>query len=290
VKCMILEGTGSDITPEQTQATMPDMIIATLILAVIIIVIMIIALKISGLVFRRLQRRRQDLRFVFFQKVANVVIVGCGILLLLVLLNGAKSIGQTLLGGTAIFSAVAAFVAQDAIKDVLAGLMISIYKPFGLGDRIELEDGTVGIVKDITMRHVVLTGIDNKVIVVPNSKLNTMKLYNYTNSDGYHSMVLDFYVSYDTDVELAAKVIGEAIASSPYSIERKYADGTSAYGQVYFWGFEASALVMKTSVFYERTSSTEKVRSDVNVRVNKALAASGIEIPYNYINIVNKKV
>ena len=48
------------------------------------------------------------------------------------------------------------YTCQDIIKDVVAGSMISMFNPFEIGNRIELEDGTAGVVKDITMRHVVL--------------------------------------------------------------------------------------------------------------------------------------
>lgn len=74
-----------------------------------------------------------------------------GIIIAFSFWGGIGSVWQSILGGTAVVSTVLAFAAQDIIKDILAGLMISLYRPVEIGNRIELEDGTVGIVKDISM-------------------------------------------------------------------------------------------------------------------------------------------
>ena len=44
---------------------------------------------------------------------------------------------------------------------------------------------------------------------------------------------------------------------------------------------------METTVYYKGVP-TEIVRSDVNIRVNEALKANGIEIPYTYVNVIQK--
>ena len=43
---------------------------------------------------------------------------------------------------------------------------------------------------------------------------------------------------------------------------------------------------MATTVYYEPTTPTEVVKSDINTRVKRALDENGIEIPYNYVNVV----
>jgi gamma-glutamylcysteine synthetase len=58
------------------------------------------------------------------------------------LFGGLDEMWKMMLGGTAIVSAIVAIAAQDVIDDILAGMMISLYKPFEIGNRIELEDGT----------------------------------------------------------------------------------------------------------------------------------------------------
>ena len=44
-----------------------------------------------------------------------------------------------------------------------------------------------------------------------------------------------------------------------------------------------------TTVFFSASSRTADVISDVNLRVNHALAENGIEVPYPYVNVISRK-
>lgn len=239
--------------------------------------------------FKRVQKNQKNLHLSFLERFINILIFVAVIILAISAVDGTKSVWQTLLGGTAVVSAVAAFAAQDVIKDMLAGLMISIYKPFDIGDRIELEDGTAGIVEDITMRHIVINKIDTIKVVIPNSQLNAMALHNYSYHSEYRSVYFEFPVGYDTDTEQAKAVIGNAIKASNYSVPaRKDKNGNACYSPVYFIALADSALMMTVTVYYEKGNPTEVVKSDINTRVRNALLENNIEIPYNYITVVNK--
>lgn len=237
--------------------------------------------------FRRIRRKNANIHIVYLERIITILIV-LGILVLeFSALDGSSSVWQTMLGGTAVISAVAAFAGQDIIKDLLAGLMISIQKPFEIGDRIELEDGTVGIVEDMTSRHVVLVRIDTIRSVIPNHRINTMLLQN----DSYHrpnrSVHFRFSVGYDSDMALTKRVIARAIEESDYTIPGKVdAEGKPKYGDVYFIAFADSALIMAVTVYYEKRFPSEVILNDINTRVREALIANGIEIPYNYVNVV----
>lgn len=247
-----------------------------------------IATRINKAVFRRIQRRRGGLQLVFFERVNAVVIVIAAFVITVSFFSGFEAIWQTLLGGTAIISAVLAFAAQDVIKDILAGLMISIHKPFEIGDRIVLDDGTSGTVEGMNVRHVVLIGVDTQRIVIPNSVLNAQKLVNFSYGRKDKSVQLKYAVSYDTDMQKAKDAIAAAVESSEYSkpIKRTHSEKTG-YTPPYFLQFADSALILAVTVYYDKGVRTELVIDDVNVRVREALIAAGIEIPYTYVNVVD---
>ena len=265
-----------------------EIFLGILLLLVVLIVTAWIIIKIVHFIFKGLQRNGKALHLVFLERVVTALVLVGVVLVLLFIFAGDSPIMKTALGGTAIASAVIGFAAQDIFKDILAGLMMSIYRPIELGNRIVLENGSSGIVKDITMRHVVLQFVDSQILIVPNSKLNSMSLWNYSYHSEYRSKYFTFNVSYDTDVELAQRVIRKAIMSSKYSIPGKKTDRGMEYGPVYFMGYAPSSLILTTTVYYEAASPTEVVTSDIHMRVNYALNANHIEIPYDFINLVER--
>lgn len=239
--------------------------------------------------FKKLKRDHRNIHLTLIEKVINIAIFLGVSLLALSAVGGMKGIWQTLLGGTAVVSAVAAFAAQDIIKDMLAGMMISIYKPFDIGDRIELPDGTSGIVLDMTMRHVVLNTIDTIKEVIPNSKINTSQIKNYSFNSPLRSVNFRFSVDYECDVEKAKEIIFNAIKQSEYSSAFETdEEGKEIYKPVYFIELSNSALVLSATVYYKSCYPTEEVKNDINTSVRKALNEANIEIPYNHITVVNK--
>lgn len=266
-----------------------NILIAHILLILFIIIVMWAMVRINHRVFHKIQEKYTGLHLRFFERVIKAVILIIGIIMVFSVFGGISSLWKSLLGGTAIISAVLAFAAQDAIKDILAGLMISLYKPFEIGNRIMLEDGTAGIIKDITMRHVVLLLLDTQVLIIPNSKLNAMSIRNFSYHSANRSAAFRFHVAYGTDIKKAMKVIRQAIIESPYSIPGHRTEDGLEYGPVYFMAFEDSSLRMDTSVYYDSDSPSEKVISDINTRVAHALEENGIEIPYEYVNVIQKQ-
>ncbi|MCR5594163.1 MAG: mechanosensitive ion channel family protein [Saccharofermentans sp.] len=265
-------------------------VILGLIVSVVFIGLIFLLLRLNKHIFKKIHERRKELQLVFFEKVCSVAIIIAGAILTISVWGGFDSLWKTLVGGTAVVSAVVAFAAQDVIKDILAGLMISVNKPFEIGNRIELEDGTVGVVKDITMRHVVLVKLDTVHAVIPNSKLNSMSIINYSYMTKMKSARFDFHVAYDTDMKKAMEVTLDAIKSSKYSIPgKKNKDGKgSDYAPIYFMAFEDSSLKLTTTVYYGSETASEVVISDINMRVNEAYRENGIEVPYKYVNVVER--
>ncbi len=257
-----------------------------------IVAVMLIGLiltKINKRAFVRIQKNRNSIHLNFLRRVNSAVIVIACIVLAVSSVTSVDSLWRTVLGGTAIVSAVLAFAAQDVIKDILAGLMISVHRPFTIGDRVELENGTGGIVEDITMRHIVLRSIDTMRIVIPNSKINAMQITNMSVGEFDRSIHFRFSVGYDSDIALVKRVIFETVKDSQYSIPVSRRDGeTPSYAPVYFIKFADSALIMAVTVYYEKSFSYETVANDINTSVREALIANGIEIPYNYVNVVNR--
>jgi small conductance mechanosensitive channel len=95
-----------------------------------------------------------------------------------------------------------------------------------------------------------------------------------------------FNVAYGTNIEKAMAAIRKAVTESELTIPAW--KGKEEYGPVYFISYADSSLVLATTVYYPPTNPTESVMSDINTRVNDIFNEEGIEIPFNYVNVVMK--
>ncbi len=240
--------------------------------------------KANKFVFRRIEKKKGKTLYIdFMQRVISFLISGVCVVTVL----GWDNLRQSLLGSATVLAAIVGFAGQDIIKDTLAGLQISVYRPFDIGDRIEMEDGTAGIVESMTMRHVVIMKIDTVRIVIPNSRLNTQTIHNYSYRDVPRSVLLKYPVSYNSNIAKAKKIIQEVIRELPCCVPGKDpGTGRKEYGPVYFLELEDSALVMAVTVYYDHKTPTEQVKDKVNSAVFRALTSNGIEIPYPHMNVV----
>ena len=262
-------------------------VVEFLIAIVIAFIVVVIILKVEKRIFSRHVKAGNRIQVRFWEKVFRIAIVVIAIFWVITSSELTGSFGKLAFQGTAIIGAIIGFAAQPVISDLICGFMLSASRPFDIGDRLELDGGISGIVKDITVRHVVIRGIDKTDVIIPNSRLNGMSITNMTRHKAIRSMRFTFPVAYGSDVERAMSVIRKAVGDSPYTVPGyEGPDGTRDYGPVYFMAYEASSLSMVTTAYFHPGTRGEIVRSDVNVRVHHALRDAGIEIPYSYMNVV----
>ena len=250
--------------------------------AAVAFLVVFILLKLEKKIAGRWIRKYDGINARFAERVIRFVIIFIAAMWVILSNNITKSFGNSLFQGTAVIAAIAGFAAKPVLSDMFCGFMLSTTKPFNIGDRIELDDGTAGIVKDITIRHVVLQGIDTLRIIIPNSEINSKRITNLSRDQTNRSIHFRFQVGLHSDIEQVKEVIGRAIAQSPHSIPRD----NEEYSPVYLINYLPNGLEMAATVYYEPTSPTEVVKDDVNSRVKKALDAAGIEIPYSYMNVI----
>lgn len=240
-----------------------------------------VLLKAEKIIARKWIARHDGINIRFAEGVIRFIIISLVVMWVIMGSSLTENFGSTLFQGTAVLAAIAGFAAKPVLSDMFCGFMISTMKPFNIGDRIELDDGTTGIVKDITIRHVVLDGIDTLKIIIPNSEINSKRITNLSHKPGTRSIHFRFTVGMDTPIEEAKRIIREAVRQSPHSVPREGED----YSPVYFIAYQPYGLEMAATVYYEPKSPTEVVKDDINTRVKLALDAAGIEIPYPHVNI-----
>ena len=259
-------------------------IVELLIYAVIAIVVTTIILLIYGKFVKNRLKAKNNLTIRFTQNIIRVAIILIAVIWVLVSSTATTDIGKVLFQGTAILGAVFGLAAQPVLGDFFSGIAITLNRPFEIGDWIELENGTAGVVADITPRHVVLRSLGTVEIIVPNSKINALMIKD-TSFKKLRSTKMEFNVAYGTDTDKASEIIKNAVTASELTVPAKDED----YGPVFFEAFADSSLVLTMVVYYKQSTSGLEVKTDVNKRVNDAFNKEGIEIPFNYVNVVMQK-
>lgn len=84
-----------------------------------------------------------------------------------------------LLVSTGIIAAVLGLALQSVLSDLFAGLAITIESPYRVGDWIELSNGIIGKVVDITWRSTRLLSFHNSIYVIPNNVAAGSIIHNY---------------------------------------------------------------------------------------------------------------
>lgn len=125
------------------------------------------------------------------------------LLLIIAQLLGIPISGFIALLGTA--GLAVSLALQDSLSNLANGVVIITTKPFREGDYIQIN-GVEGNVKCIRMLTTEITSLDGKNVVIPNSKIVTSEIINFS-SLGRRRIDFTFGVAYDSDVKLVRDVI-----------------------------------------------------------------------------------
>ncbi len=117
-----------------------------------------------------------------------------------------------------------ALALRGHLANVAAGLLIILFRPFSIGDRIE-GGGATGTVEKIELLATELCTPDNLTVVVPNSKLTTDKVINYSQR-GTRRMDIVFGVSYKADLAKVRAVLQDLVAQDDLILEEPQASVT----------------------------------------------------------------
>ncbi len=228
----------------------------------------------------------------FFRYVLLVIIYIVGLLMAILAFPSFRGIAQTALGGAGIIAVIMAVASQEALSNVVSGLFIILFKPFKIGDIIEVDGSMVGAVTDITLRHTVIRNFNNRMIVIPNSIINKEKLVNANMGELKCCERIEIGISYSSDIDLAKRIMQEECENHPLifdnRIEQEQMQGQSIVKTAVI-GLGDFAVTIRAWAWVNNYTDAYQLRWDIYESVKKRFDKEGIEIPYPYRNVVLKK-
>lgn len=229
--------------------------------------------------------------FKFLRYVVVVLVYTVGIIFILLAFPSFKGVAQTALGGAGVLALIIGVASQEALANLVGGLFIISFKPFRIGDVIRLSGDMVGTVADITLRHTVLRSFDNKMIVIPNAIINKEKLTNYNLNDEKICERIEIGISYDSNVELAKKIMREECENHPLILDNRSAsdvlDGKPVV-RVALISLNDSSVTIRGWAWARNYSNSFDMKCDLLESIKKRFENEGIEIPFPYRTVVFK--
>ncbi len=159
---------------------------------------------------------------------------------------------------------------QGSLANFAAGVLILIFRPFKVGDFIEVA-GVSGVVQKIQIFTTELHSPDNKKIIVPNGGVISGNITNYSANDT-RRVDLVFGVGYGDDINAAKAVLQSVVAAEPKVLQ----DPAPTIAVVEL----ADSSVNLVCRPWVNTADYWDVYFNITEAAKKALDAQGISIPF----------
>ncbi len=274
-----------------------DLIFESLWLSVVILIVSFVFAAIFNKLFHRfIDRKALDAKYdptnyKFLRHTISAVIYLVGFGLAIYAIPALRTIATSILAGAGIMAVAVGFASQAALSNIISGMFIVIYKPFGVNDKIEVH-GMSGIVEDITLRHTVIRNFENQRIIIPNAVISADVIVNSDLVDERMCKHLILGISYESDIDKARAIIQEEALKHPSCIDGRGPEDLQL-GQdqvpvrVIEWA--ESSVQLKAWVWSNNQAEGFLMKCDLLESIKKRFDNEGISIPYPHRTIVQKK-
>lgn len=235
------------------------------------------------------QQDPTSIKFLRYVVLASIYFVGA--LFCLLAFPSLRGISQTALGGAGVLALIAGLAAQEALANVIGGIFIITFKPFRIGDLIEIDTTILGTVTDITLRHTVIRNYKNGMIVIPNSIVNKEKIVNFDIGEKKSCEFIDIGISYDSDIDVAKKIMQEECENHPLIYDNRTAADKRNNLPLVKTGvisLNDSSVQIRAWAWAKSYVDATALKRDVLESIKKRFDKEGIEIPFPHRTIVIK--
>ncbi len=269
---------------------------------IFIFVVLVATLIISKIVDRLLKNQfkviSQKLKvdetiYRIFRHVTVALVYLLGIILIITRIPALQNLSLALFAGAGFAGIVVGLAAQTTLSNIISGLSLALFRPFRVGDKVNIRD-EYGRITDITLRHTVVKTWDNRRLIIPNHIISDDAIINWSIEDPTVCWPVDIGISYDSNIDLARKIMIE-VTKRHYNVMtypqiRKHDDSMREGEEVTVRLIELGDFSVNLRLYFwvEDRSIAYTTGCDIREAIKKRFDAEGIEIPFPYRTIVYK--
>jgi len=160
---------------------------------------------------------------------------------------------------------------QGTLSNVAAGVMLMLFRPYKLGDYVEVA-GKEGVVNDMNIFTTNLATVDNKEVIIANGEAWGSTIQNFT-SLGLRRVDVDYGIHYDDDIDKAIKIINDTAGKHPDVLSEPHGPWAKVVT------LNESSVDIQSRVWCKPEHYWD-VMFDLKKSIKEAFDKNGITIPY----------
>ena len=193
-----------------------------------------------------------------------------------------SGLGSASLTSLSVITVVLGLAAQNTLGNLVAGIALLLYRPFKLGDRLQVIAPTgleTGTVESLTLGYTLLKTDDNRRVVVPNSLMASQTTINLTTNDPRVVCSVLISISYDADIDKARAIL--------LDLGGKHPQATQVCGCP-LTQLGTAGVVLSLDVWCADALTAITLKSDLLEQAKKRFALEGIGLPLLQTTVVLK--
>jgi small conductance mechanosensitive channel len=208
----------------------------------------------------------------FLQQMATALIWIMLIILYAHLIPVLRSLGTALLAGASVASVVIGLAAQSTLGNLVAGVSITIYRPFRLGDTLQVAAPTgteIGVVELISLGYTTLRAPAGHLVVVPNSLAASQVTLNLNTNATFSPWPLVITIRLGRDADL------EAARNLALEVAKENTDAKAVLG-CYLTKVDVNAMSLELRLVAKDSAQRDLLRSTLLARLARRFADAHI--------------
>lgn len=250
------------------------LLLPNLLLAILVVVVAWLVARLARSMVARFLKRfshSEQVNWLVAQAV-HVAVFTAGTFIALGILGLDKTVAS-LMAGAGIVTLALGFAFQDIASNLLAGIYLSVRRPFRRGQLIKTQD-YFGTVNQINLRWTEVYTQQGQLVMIPNKQVFENPIMNYS-ALGRRRIDLEIGVSYSDDLARAREVAIQAVEQ----VSTRQPDRPV---ELFYEEFGRSSVnfVIRFWISFSKQPDYLGARSEAIERIKQAFDAEGITIPF----------
>lgn len=188
------------------------------------IIVILVLLWLVGMLVRVLDRRMRRIKGMRASNRALIlkllqVLLYCVVFLIGMQMMGINLTALSVFGGA--LGVGLGFGLQKIASNFISGIILLSEKSIEVNDVIELADGTIGTIKRTGGRYTLLEAQDGREVMIPNEEFISQRVISWTHTDKHARVELSVTVGYESNMELARKIMLDAANNHPKRVKAR---------------------------------------------------------------------